>query len=316
MDIKIAVKHKTPVYTEQAIVCNNSDYTVTWDLDDEWSGYDNKTMRRVYMDGTYTDTVFSGATSALTSGGAPADPPESVYNQLMERMAQLETPDAVLYSAQELTDAQKLQARENIGALDKYNGMTPVECSYTNLISQEAETTTLYVSQGTLIPPSEDASGEVKNAWNFMFFVPFGGSYTEAPENAQADVKGIAVLAENGVFGADFLATTGNTFECSNNVIGDADKMRVIVSSASSKSITVFLYSRYGMSQQMTYSISNETFSDYAAFSAPLKKSASKSSAKQLTLRQVEMAADPTKDMQIATKKYVDAAIAAALAQK
>lgn len=117
MDIKIAVKNKTPVYTEQAIVCNNSDYTVTWDLDEEWSEYDTKTMRCVYMDGTYADTVFSGAAcalpvvtvpgvvqiglyagdirtsrmavlralpSALTSGGAPADPPESVYNQLME----------------------------------------------------------------------------------------------------------------------------------------------------------------------------------------------------------------------------------------
>lgn len=220
------------------------------------------------------------------------------------------TLNSIEYTHQSLTDAQKTQARENIGALDKYNGMMPVECSYTDIITQKPTVTTLYVSQGTLIPPSDDASEELKTAWNFMFLVPFGGSYTEAPKNARNDVKNIALLAENGVFGLDFLSNTGNTFECANNVIGDADKMRVTVSSVSSKLIIVNFYSRYGISQQMTYSIVNGTFSDYAKFLAPLQKSANNSSADKLTLYQVEMSAAPTTDMQIATKKYVDDGIA------
>lgn len=126
MDIKITVRRKLPICGDVAIVCNNSDYTVIWELDEEWSGYDTKTMRTVYKDSTYTDTVFTGNTVALpvvtvpgtvkiglyagdirtsraalirafpsitSDGGAPAAPSEDVYNQLMERMAQLETPD-------------------------------------------------------------------------------------------------------------------------------------------------------------------------------------------------------------------------------
>lgn len=125
-DINITVAHKVAVSDTQSIVCDNSDYTVHWELDDEWSAYDTKTMRTIYMDGTFKDRVFNGDTvklpvctvpgvvqiglfagdirasrmaimralpSVRSVVGAPADPPESVYDQLMERMAQLETPD-------------------------------------------------------------------------------------------------------------------------------------------------------------------------------------------------------------------------------
>ena len=125
-DINITVNHKVARCDTAAIVCDNSDYMVHWTLDDEWSEYDTKTMRTIYMDGTYTDTVFSGDVVVLpvvtvpgavqiglfagdirtsrvailralpsvwSAAGAPADPTPDVYNQLMERMAQLETPD-------------------------------------------------------------------------------------------------------------------------------------------------------------------------------------------------------------------------------
>ena len=116
-DINITVAHKVAVSDTQSIVCDNSDYTVHWTLDDEWSAYDTKTMRTIYMDGTYTDTVFSGDTielpvctvpgvvqiglfagdirtsrvailralpSVRSGAGAPADPTPDVYDQLME----------------------------------------------------------------------------------------------------------------------------------------------------------------------------------------------------------------------------------------
>lgn len=125
-DINITVAHKVAVSDTQSIVCDNSDYAVHWTLDEDWSAYDTKTMRTIYMDGTYEDTVFSGDVIALpvctvpgavqiglfagdirtsrvailralpsvrSAAGAPADPTESVYDQLMERMAQLETSD-------------------------------------------------------------------------------------------------------------------------------------------------------------------------------------------------------------------------------
>lgn len=116
-DITITVTHKITRCDTPAIVCDNSGYTVHWLLDDEWAAYDAKTMRTIYMDGTYTDTVFSGTEAALpvvtvpgtvwiglfagdirtsrtatlralpsirSGAGAPADPASSVYDQLME----------------------------------------------------------------------------------------------------------------------------------------------------------------------------------------------------------------------------------------
>lgn len=116
-DINITVAHKVAVSDTQSIVCDNSDYMVHWTLDEEWAAYDTKTMRTIYMDGTFTDTVFSGDVIALpvctvpgavqiglfagnirtsrvailralpsvrSGAGAPEDPTPHVYDQIME----------------------------------------------------------------------------------------------------------------------------------------------------------------------------------------------------------------------------------------
>ena len=45
-DINITVAHKVAVSVTQTIVCDNSDYTVHWTLDEEWSAYDTKPCER------------------------------------------------------------------------------------------------------------------------------------------------------------------------------------------------------------------------------------------------------------------------------
>ena len=115
-EIKIKIRDKRAGGTG-TVICGNSDYTVVWDLDQEWTPYGTKTMRVNLADGTYQDVVFSGDSAALpvlstpgwasvglyagdlhtsraadlrvlpsvtTPGGTPADPAESVYDQLME----------------------------------------------------------------------------------------------------------------------------------------------------------------------------------------------------------------------------------------
>ena len=120
-EIKIKIRDKRAGGTG-TVICGNSDYTVAWDLDQEWEPYSAKTMRVNLADGTYQDVVFTGNTAALpvlstpgwasvglyagdlhtsraadlrvlpsvtTSGGAPADPAEDVYAQITEKLNQL-----------------------------------------------------------------------------------------------------------------------------------------------------------------------------------------------------------------------------------
>lgn len=120
-EIKIKIRDKRAGGTG-TVICGNSDYTVAWDLDEEWTPYDTKTMRVNLADGTYQDVVFTGNTAALpvlstpgwasvglyagdlhtsraadlrvlpsvtTPGGAPADPAEDVYAQITEKLNHL-----------------------------------------------------------------------------------------------------------------------------------------------------------------------------------------------------------------------------------
>ena len=153
--VNIAVRNKIARTDEEQaqIVCGNSDYTIKFDFDEEWSAETVKTARFIFASNSkYIDVQFSGdechmpiisdTTSVLvgvfagnlrtTTGalihsipcitdpdGTPVEPTPGVYAQLMERFNAMNPPAAVLYTAQELTDEQKAQARENIGAADK-----------------------------------------------------------------------------------------------------------------------------------------------------------------------------------------------------
>ena len=143
-DINITVAHKVAVSDTQSIVCDNSDYVVHWTLDAEWSAYDTKTMRAIYMDGTFTDKVFNGDTIALpvctvpgvvqiglfagdirtsrvaimralpsvrSAAGAPEDPPKNVYDQLMELIKGLggADPEAIKTAVAEYLAAHPIE---------------------------------------------------------------------------------------------------------------------------------------------------------------------------------------------------------------
>lgn len=119
-DISVKIRDKVATGDGTRIVCGNSDYTVNFDLDAEWSAYDAKTMRVYYglgQQAQYTDVVFRGASCALPvildcvhvaiglyagdlrsstrasfqcapsilcDAGAPSAPPDDVYAQIME----------------------------------------------------------------------------------------------------------------------------------------------------------------------------------------------------------------------------------------
>ena len=145
--VKVRGKIAAAEYTEP-YVCDNSDYEIEFDFSEEWQVYELKTARFAY-DGKMQDIIFEGSrcgvprmsgicsfkvgvfagdlstttpayiearASILSEGGTPAAPAPDVYDQLMQRMNEIEAPEAVLYTEQILTDEQKAQARANINA--------------------------------------------------------------------------------------------------------------------------------------------------------------------------------------------------------
>lgn len=117
IESKIATAEKDAVY-----VCDNSDYEIHFAFDDEWAEFSAKTAMFVYngksipvvFEGnvcsvpiientlaievgvfagnlhTTTPAFISARRSILSKGGTPADPPDDVYNQIMERLNNLE----------------------------------------------------------------------------------------------------------------------------------------------------------------------------------------------------------------------------------
>lgn len=128
LDIEVIVRDKlAQVQGNPEIVCGNSDYTVTFDFDEEWDAYEYKTARFCFLENgipRYYDVLFSGDTVTIpavwntceilagvyagdihttTPAAIPCvpciteeapvhpDPPPDVYEQLLEAIESMET---------------------------------------------------------------------------------------------------------------------------------------------------------------------------------------------------------------------------------
>ncbi len=67
-EVVIKVADKVPELVSmppRGITCDNSDYTVVWQLDEEWAHFEHRTMQVNYSDGTYERVLFTGDSCAL-----------------------------------------------------------------------------------------------------------------------------------------------------------------------------------------------------------------------------------------------------------
>lgn len=67
-EVVIKVADKVPELVSmppRGITCDNSDYTVVWQLDEEWAQFEHRTMQVNYSDGTYERALFTGDSCAL-----------------------------------------------------------------------------------------------------------------------------------------------------------------------------------------------------------------------------------------------------------
>lgn len=256
----------------------------------------------------YQEPVASLDSSGnLVQNNMDRDPEQPMEIATKQYVDNNKTANTVLYTAQALTDGQKKQARDNVGAWEAYNGALPIVCEYDKYFPTGAKgTTTLYVSSGELLPPASDASAEILDAWKYFMNIATS-SAPASPSVAQRSVSSIGLLAAAGVFGKDFLATTGNTFEVTTDPNMPDATLNVVVSNSAKQYITVFAnYARVGIHYNMSYTIPTASFDADAYFYKQLELMANSSSAVGLNLSQQTMASAPTADMQIATKKYVD----------
>lgn len=123
--ISISVENKIAEADGTIYVCGNSDFVAKFAFDAEWEAYETKTARFGYNN-SYVDVVFTGSEcpvpiisgtyffnigvyagnlhtttparvpckkSILCDTGFPADPPNDVYNQIMEKLNSLGSAD-------------------------------------------------------------------------------------------------------------------------------------------------------------------------------------------------------------------------------
>lgn len=154
MIIPIAVNDKIASLCggRRCIVCDNSDYIVSFEFDSTWDKYETKTARFVYggghtdvvfngnrcevpvisNPGTVTIGVFSGNLSTSTgvkltairsirsSGGAPIPPTSAIYDQIMDKIAELGNidPEKIAKAVQDYLAEHPLTA-EDVGAVSE-----------------------------------------------------------------------------------------------------------------------------------------------------------------------------------------------------
>lgn len=219
--------------------------------------------------------------------------------------------DSVKHTPQTLTDEQKKQARENIGAADTANGLLPVEC----ILPYGLKTInkTVFVKNGVMLPLDYSTATDDMKTAIMRFSLLVNNSITITPTLIDILVKSFATFIENGIFGDDFY--TSATYP--SNLI-------YIYDSPFSPKTEIGLYSYYAASDsrkgfvlRVTNANGNRFTRAYNPVTAEYINSYIDYTSKPLatiasefgdtpSLQQVEMAAAPTKDMEIATKKYVD----------
>lgn len=215
------------------------------------------------------------------------------------------TLNSVQYTAQTLTDAQKSQARENIGAEEQTPKLRKVTLHCPSLLAETGKDTefNLWIEKGNVTEYEDDASQDIQGAFKtlWMFFSDgdrMSASNWEMPKNG---IKELVAAIEAGL-----ITFENSYFICRGKGEGQGAKLRII-NSGSKYAFTV----RYadGNNGYWTYNPSTDAFEQYGNFAFYVQSFTGPNSSNQ-TIGQYDVKANPTTDMQIATKKYVDDGLA------
>ena len=218
--------------------------------------------------------------------------------------------ESVLYTAQELTEEQKAQARQNIGSFDIFE--------IPNLIKFNVKSKAIFgdnIVEGQVFALNDfqpididTADAETVEAWRTLFHT-FSFKDMQTLLGNTDMYMALASLIDKNMFGENFYST-----HISSNCawFGRNHKFMKFYSWAESdpeqKIIAGYVYDLEKLVGQFKYKALNNEI-EYFSYSCPLTASADTSTNGKEIIKQINMSADPTEPMQIATKQYVDNAI-------
>lgn len=199
--------------------------------------------------------------------------------------------EAVLYTAQSLTEEEQAQARANIGAQDLYNGLTPVSYSCTDGTYSVSDT--VYLESGNIISPTDTVSNDVRLAFRFinLWGIPTKLDYWKN------DIKKYKLLIDNGYL-------ENNTIWYSKPDKKHKKQIRFGTNSTLGNYIIFNFNYNYEVTGQLIYYVDTDTIS--TGTDTYLNRILKRDINNVLSYSAIKLSSDPTEPMQIATKHYVD----------
>ena len=202
--------------------------------------------------------------------------------------------DAVLYTPQTLTEAQQKQARDNIGALDENIHTTEVDVKRTlNGIG----TNLFYVRKGWLKPCPDDANDELINSYTTA--VLFLNFISSTVDSVKRHAKGAYIIYQQGLASAN-LQFTDNPLDVERYISWD------ITTNNNKTYLTYHHYGHNGFSETCRYCVEDDSYDNVRVVNALNTRQTGDNP--NATVNQFYLATNPTEDMHIATKQYVDTA--------
>lgn len=202
--------------------------------------------------------------------------------------------DAVLYTPQTLTEEQKSQARTNIGALDENIHTTEVDVKRTlNGIG----TNLFYVRKGWLKPCPDDANDELINSYTTA--VLFLNFISSTVDSVKRHAKGAYTIYQQGLASAN-LQFTDNPLDVERYISWD------ITTNNNKTYLTYHHYGHNGFSETCRYCVEDDSYDNVRVVNALNTRQTGDNP--NATVNQFYLATNPTKDMHVATKQYVDIA--------
>lgn len=201
--------------------------------------------------------------------------------------------DAVTYTPQTLTEAQQAQARANIGALDVNIKTTPVD------IGVGSGSTVYYVQSGWLKPCPDNTDKELRLQYRRVF--EFIGSQRIKPSSQDMllQAKSAYALYQKGL-ASESIKVTYNPLA--------AEQVYVKWNLTTRNNKHYFYYAQVSTAYQYTctYCVEDDALTS-EFYERPIYRTVN-GVGEQDSVGQFRMSANPTEDMNIATKQYVDIA--------